>query len=433
MATSAYQIEGARSAQGKGDSIWDRFYDQSRIPVTHEQACDHYHRWEEDLDLIAGLGVDAYRFSVSWPRVIPDGDGAVNHAGLRFYERLVDGMLERGIDPWLTLYHWDLPLALQERGGWANRETCSAFARYANVVAEALGGRVRHWITHNEPWVAAHLGHLYGVHAPGHRDWRGALAAGHHILLSHGMAVSALRELVGDADIGIALDCRPAAPRTDSEDDLAATRHFDGFRNRWFFDPIFNLGYPEDLMDVFSRQGRVEQGLIRPGDMEVIGAPLAFLGVNYYTTVSVVAGEEETDDPEQPPGRHQPEGFTEMGWAIDPDGLERYLRHLDERYHPRSIVVTENGASFSDGPDAHGEVNDRRRVEFLKGHLEAVLRARAAGAPVDGYFVWSLLDNLEWTLGFDQRFGLVWVDHNTQRRIPKRSYHWYRDQIEELR
>lgn len=337
--------------------------------------------------------------------------------------------MERGIEPWLTLYHWDLPQALQEQGGWANRDTCTAFARYAAVMAEALGDVVGHWITHNEPWVASYLGHLYGIHAPGHRGWEEALSAGHHILLSHGMGAIAIREQVSDSEVGIALDCRPATPRSESEADLAATRHFDGFRNRWFFDPVFGLGYPEDTLDAFSSKGRVPDGLFRPGDMEVIAAPLEFLGLNYYTTVTVAAGEEEADDPERPPGADQPEGYTEMGWAVDPAGLERYLRHLHQQYEPRSMVVTENGASFSAGPDADGVIDDRRRISYLEEHIDAVSRARAEGVPVDGYFVWSLLDNVEWTLGFNQRFGLVWVDHETQRRIPKRSYHWYREKI----
>lgn len=375
----------------------------------------------------------AYRFSVSWPRVVPDGDGEVNEKGLAFYRRLVEGMTERGIEPWLTLYHWDLPQALQDRGGWASRDTTAAFARYAGIVADAVGDLVGHWITQNEPWVAAYLGHLYGVHAPGHRDWAKALAAAHHILLSHGMAVTVLRERLGVARIGIALDCRPARPRTDSPDDIEATRHFDGFRNRWFFDPVFGRGYPSDIWSAYARHDRLDPGLIRPGDMDAIEADIDFLGLNYYTTVSVASGEEETDDPEETPGPNPPEGYTEMGWAIDPSGLDAYLRHLNERYRPASLVVTENGVSFSTAPDASGVVPDTGRIDFLGDHIDAVLQARRDGVPVHGYFVWSLLDNLEWALGFDQRFGLVFVDHDTQRRIPKMSYEWYREEISKLR
>lgn len=402
------------------------------MPASHQQACDHYHRWEEDLDLIARLGVDAYRFSVSWPRVIPDGDGEVSRDGLDFYRDLVTGMRERGIEPWLTLYHWDLPRALQEKGGWARRDTATDFARYAAVVAEALGELVGHWITHNEPWVAAFLGHLYGAHAPGHTDWSETLAAGHHILLSHGMALGELRSRLGSAPVGIALDCRPARPSTDSDADIEAARHFDGFRNRWFLEPVLGEGYPEDMIEAYERKGRLDQGLIRPGDLDTIAAETDFVGLNYYTTLAVSAGSEELDDPEQPPGPDPLEGYTEMGWAIDPSGLEQYLLHLHERYDPPSLVVTENGASFSTGPDEDGKIEDSRRIGYLADHLEAALRARASGAPVDGYFVWSLLDNLEWALGFDQRFGLVWVDHDTQERIPKKSFHWYRARIDEL-
>lgn len=401
------------------------------MPVGGEVACDHYHRLEEDLDLLAGLGVVAYRFSIAWTRVIPGGRGEVNAAGLEFYERLVDGLVERGIEPWPTLYHWDLPQALQDRGGWANRDTATHFARYAAVVAGRLGDRVEHWITHNEPWVAAYLGNLYGVFAPGLSDWETALRAGHHILLSHGMATSRIREVAPSSKVGAALDCRPARPVADEDEHVRATRHFDGFRNRWFFDPIFGLGYPTDVMERFVDAGRLAgpEDLIRPGDMEVIAAPTDFVGLNYYTTLAVAAGSEESDDPEIDPGPDPPEGYTEMGWAIDPEGLRDYLVHLDDRYSPGSIVITENGASFSDGPDENGEVVDTRRVDYLAGHVAAVDEAIDRGVPVDGYFVWSLLDNLEWTQGFSQRFGLVWVDHQTQTRIPKTSYGWYRDLI----
>lgn len=397
------------------------------MPVSGEVACDHYNRLEEDLDLLAGLGVGAYRFSVAWTRVIPDGSGPVSAAGLGFYDRLVDGLVERDIEPWLTLYHWDLPQALQDQGGWASRETVQRFEEYAGVVSRRLGDRVTRWITHNEPWVAAYLGHLFGVFAPGLRDWETAITAAHHILVSHGRATRVLREAAPRSSVGIALDCRPARPA--SPDDDAAVRYFDGFRNRWFFDPVFGEGYPDDVIEEFSRRGRLSGDLssfVAPGDMDEIAAPIDFLGLNYYTTLPVARGSEEADEPQRPPGPGQPEGFTEMGWAIDPDGLREYLVHLAERYGPRSLVVTENGASYSTGPDSTGRVRDHRRIAYLGAHIQAVIEAAQKGAPVDGYFVWSLLDNLEWTQGFDQRFGLVWVDHDTQERIPKDSFEWYR-------
>jgi beta-glucosidase len=433
VAASAYQIEGAAREDGKGESIWDRFAATSGMMAdTGEVACDHYHRWQEDVDLMARLGVGAYRFSVAWTRVLPEGTGAVNRAGLGFYDRLVDTLLAHGITPWLTLYHWDLPQALQDRGGWPARRTVDAFVEYAGVVAEALGDRVTHWITHNEPWVATMLGHREGVFAPGMRDWGAALAAGHHLLLSHGRAVGAIRAAAPGARVGIALDCRPSSPASERPEDVAASRHFDGFRNRWFFDPVFGKGYPEDMVAAYRERGRIAGPGIRfvaPGDLGEISAPLDFLGLNYYTSLRIAAGGEESEDTAVPAGPHPPPGHTEMGWPITPTALTDYLVHLHREYAPAEIVVTENGASYSDGPDPAGVVDDRRRIAYLADHVEAVAAAIEAGVPVGGYFVWSLLDNLEWVAGFSQRFGLVWVDHATGRRIPKASYRWYRDLI----
>lgn len=429
-ATSAYQIEGGRGEDGKRDSIWDRFSDEGRLLDSGDVACDHYHRWEEDLDLLASLGVDAYRFSAAWTRVIPDGDGEVNPAGLAFYRRLAEGMRERGIRPYLTLYHWDLPETLQDKGGWASRATAEAFGRYAGVLAEELGDLVTDWITQNEPWVSTMLGHQTGEFAPGVTDWQTALVAGHHLLLSHGLATKEIRDRLSGSSVGIALDCRPVSPVSD--EDVEAAGHFDGFRNRWFFDPVFGRGYPDDMVRAYSDRDRLPGGLeafVRPGDMEAIATPIDFLGLNYYTTLAVASGSEESEDPGVPPGPNPPEGFTEMGWLIDPAGFESYLIDLHETYRPPSILITENGASYSDGPDNEGRVRDTRRIDYLRGHIDAVFRARDAGVPVDGYFVWSLLDNLEWTQGFSQRFGLVWVDHETGERIPKDSFHWYANRV----
>ncbi|MCI0543387.1 MAG: GH1 family beta-glucosidase [Actinobacteria bacterium] len=424
MATSAYQIEGARGRDGKGDSIWDRFSDLGRLRHSGDVACDHYNRLDEDLDLLADLGVGAYRFSIAWTRVLPDGTGEVNPRGLAFYLRLVDGLVERGIEPWATLYHWDLPQTLQDRGGWVRRETVDDFAVYARVVAEALGDRVGVWLTINEPWVAAYLGHLYGVFAPGLEDWGAALRAAHHLLLAHGRAAVRLREHSGGR-VGVAIDCRPARPA--GPEDVQASRHFDGFRNRWFFDPVMGKGYPDDVLDHYVATGRFDPAIIGETDMEEIAVPLDLLGLNYYTTTAVRTGDEEFDEPAREPGSPAADGYTEMGWAIDPGGLRDYLVTLHDLYGPQSIVVTENGASYGDGPDAQGRIRDERRIDYLRAHIDAVMEARGLGVPVDGYFVWSLLDNLEWTLGFDQRFGLVWVDHQTQERIPKESFYWYRD------
>lgn len=427
-ATSAYQIEGGRHANGKGESIWDRFSDEGRLRNPGDVACDHYHLWERDLDLLARLGVDAYRFSISWSRVIPDGDGEISDEGLGFYRQLIEGMLDRDIRPYATLYHWDLPQSLQDRGGWANRATVDAFTRYARVVGEDLREMVGVWITHNEPWVAAMLGHQTGDFAPGISDWETALVVGHHLLLSHARATAELKELSTDHRVGIALDCRPARPASEREEDVAATRHFDGYRNRWFFDPVFGQGYPDDMVETYVDRGRLPGGLdamVRDGDMEEIATPIDFLGLNYYTTVDIAAGREESETPDVAPGPDPPDGYTEMGWRVDAEGLSGYLEHIHETYQPPSIVITENGASYSDGPDDDGRIRDRRRIAYLEDHVSALVEARGAGVPVTGYFVWSLLDNLEWVQGFAQRFGLVWVDHSTQQRIPKDSFFWY--------
>ncbi len=425
VATSAFQIEGARNEDGKGDSIWDRFSDQGRLRDRGDVACDHYHRWEEDLDLLAALGVNAYRFSISWPRVIPDGDGETNHAGLDFYRRLVAGLTERGITPYLTLYHWDLPQALQDKGGWESRDTVDAFARYTGVVADGLGDLVGNWITQNEPWVASMLGHRDGVFAPGVQGWAPALSAAHHLLLAHGRATAEIRDRVASASVGIAIDCRPVTPASDSEDDLAAARHFDGFRNRWFFDPVFGRGYPEDMQRTYTGLGYLSKGLVESGDLDWIATPIDFLGLNYYTTVRAGVGLEEGDEALAPRGPDPEPGFTDTGWRIDPSGLRSYLGHLQDEYQPKSILVTENGASYSTGPDTNGVIDDQERISYLGGHIGAVADAIADGVRVDGYFVWSFLDNVEWLDGFSQRFGLVWVDPVTSRRLPKASFEWY--------
>ena len=430
--SSAYQIEGARHEDGKGESIWDRFADTGRMPESGDVACDHYHRWREDVALLAGLGLKAYQFSVAWTRVLPDGTGKVNAAGLEFYDRLVDELLDHEIAPWVNLYHWDLPQALQDRGGWPARSTVDAFVRYADIVSRALGDRVEVWVTHSEPWVAAYLGHLEGIFAPGIQHWGTALAAGHHLLLSHGRSVPVIRANAPASRIGISLDCRPSTPASDDPADLDAQRHFDGFRNRWFFDPVFGKGYPADILADFRDRGRIETGgpaWLKSDDLDDIAAPIDFLGLNYYTSIEVAAGADESENTGVTAGSDPRPGYTEMGWPIVPEDLTAFLRRIGTEYGPDSIVVTENGASYSDGPGADGVVRDDRRIDYLGRHIAAVLDAIDAGVPVDGYFVWSLLDNLEWVAGYAQRFGLVWVDHTTQRRIPKESYHWYRDVI----
>ncbi len=430
--TSAFQIEGGRYEGGKGESIWDRFADDGHMPESGDVACDHYHRWREDVALMADLGVTAYRFSTAWTRIIPDGLGEVNEAGLSFYSDLIDELIANGITPWLTLYHWDLPQVLQDRGGWENRDVVDAFVRYADVASRAFGDRVQNWITHNEPFVAAYLGYGHGVFAPGIADFGSALTVGHHLLLSHGRAARVIRSNVPNARVGISLDCTPSRPATNDPADIAASRMHDGFRNRWFFDPVFGKGYPDDIVEVIeSRAVFGNDGLpfIQPKDLEDIAAPIDFLGINYYSSADVSVDDPQGRKSNRDPGPEQPAGFTEMGWCITPQALEDYLVHIAEEYEPASLVITENGASYSTSPDADGVVADQRRIDYIASHIDAVAAARRRGAPVDGYFVWSLLDNLEWDSGYGQRFGIVWVDHSTGERTPKESYRWYKARI----
>jgi beta-glucosidase len=433
-ATAAYQIEGGWDEDGRGESIWDRF---CRVPgavaggATGDVACDHYHRWREDLDLLAAIGIESYRFSISWSRVQPAGQGALNPRGLRFYRQLVEGLLERGIEPAPTLYHWDLPQALQERGGWAARDTVERFAEYARLMAAELGDVAARWVTHNEPWVIAFLGHAEGRKAPGVRDWPTALRVAHHLLVSHGLAIQALRAgTPAGTPLGITLNLHPQRPVTDSEEDRAATRIADGHANRWFLDPVLRGAYPEDMVEHFARRfGPLD--CVRPRDLELIAQPIDFLGVNYYFPHRVAA-----DPAAEPLGlRHaEPVGpLTSMGWEQDPTGLHEVLVRVREDYGDIPIAITENGAAFDDGDIVDGCVEDPARVEYLQGHLAALGRAIADGVDVRRYYVWSLLDNFEWEHGYGQRFGIVHVDYDTQRRVPKRSGLWYRDHIAESR
>lgn len=433
VATSAFQIEGATEAGGRGPSIWDTF---CRVPGAIRDgsdgsvACEHHRLYAEDVALLRSLHADAYRFSVAWPRVFPTGlEATPNAAGLDFYERLVDALLAAGITPWLTLYHWDLPQGLQDRGGWASRATVDHFVRYAEVVARRLGDRVRHFITHNEPWCIAMLGHMNGEHAPGHKDWPEALAAAHHVLLSHGAAVPVIRAAAPGAKVGITLNLCPGYPASPSAADQDALRHFDGFFNRWYLDPLRGRGYPADMVADYRALGRLPEGpppFLRPGDEAVIAAPTDFLGVNYYSRAIVRS--DRVPEVENLPRRLAepgPEARTDIGWEVYPDGLYDLLRRLAADCPGLPLVITENGASYATGPGEDGEVHDTRRVEYLRSHLAACARARSDGVPLVGYFAWSLLDNFEWAYGYAQRFGLVWVDYATQARRPKDSARFY--------
>lgn len=436
VATSAYQIEGATGEGGRGESIWDRF---ASIPGSISDgsdgsiACDHYHRWREDLALMGELDVQAYRFSIAWPRVMPHGRGAINAAGLDFYDALVDGLLEAGIRPFVTLHHWDLPQPLQDEGGWASRRTAEAFVAYAEAVSMRLGDRVRDWTTHNEPWCVATLGHEQGVHAPGRREPVEALRASHHLLLSHGWAVPVLRRNSPGARVGIVLNPVPAYPASPSDADRDAARRFDGAANRWYLDPIFRGAYPRDAVEDFAQAGILPGGAmpwVEEDDMRSIAAPLDYLGINYYSRAVLRSDRiPEADNaprsvPEAPPAER-----TDMGWEVFPQGLHSMLLRLQREYRPSKIYITENGAAYTDEADATGRIADERRIEYLRGHLAAASRAIADGVPLAGYFTWSLIDNFEWAHGYARRFGLFDVDFATQRRRPKDSAHWYRQVV----
>ena len=423
-ATAAYQIEGAAAEDGRGESIWDRFCaadGKVRNGDDGAVACDFYHRYREDVALMRELGVNGFRLSVSWPRIVPQGRGAINAAGLDFYDRLVDELLAAEIDPFVTLYHWDLPQALEDRGGWPERETAEAFAEYVEALAARLGDRVRHWITHNEPRVAAWLGYGWGMHAPGRTSERDALAAAHHLLLSHGRAVEILRRESPGAQVGITLDVFPVYPASESEPDVEAARHFDGLHNRWFLDPIFRAAYPADLLEHFGPSApRIEDG-----DLRLIAAPLDFMGVNYYRR-EVVARSENGGARTV----HMPDSdYTDMGWEVSPEGLYDLLKSLQDEYGPEAIYVTENGAAYGDLRAHDGSVRDPERQDYLSEHINVIGRAVADGVPIAGYFVWSFLDNFEWAHGYSKRFGIVYVDYPTLARIPKSSFYWYRDFI----
>lgn len=466
-ATAAYQVEGSTRADGRGESIWDRFAAEGRVAngESGDPACDHYRRWQEDVALMKALGVGAYRFSIAWPRIFPLGSGRPNPAGIDFYDRLVDGLLAAGIEPLVTLYHWDLPQALQDQGGWARRDTAFRYQEYAAFVLQRLGDRVKLWITQNEPWVAAFLGHARGEHAPGLKDLPTAVRASHHLLLSHGLAVESFRELGLRGRIGIALDLHAYSAASDGPDDLAALERVRTLESRWFLDPLFRGAYPAAGLDWYRDRG-IELPL-EPDDLKLISQPIDFLGVNYYTR-HVVA-----HDPAEPHSGARSlsptDPVTEMGWPVYPRGLREVLAWVHDEYlkpleglegstardaaddtplapasrtpsdrlgrsrspwnNPCPLVVTENGAAYPDRVVEEGgelRVHDARRIAYLEAHLREAWRAVEEGVPLAGYVAWSFMDNFEWALGYSRRFGLVYVDYATQRRIPKESAYWYR-------
>jgi beta-glucosidase len=445
VATAAFQIEGDRA--GRGDSIWDALCDRPGAVVDGSNAdiaCDHVHRYPEDVALMRGLGVDAYRFSISWPRVQPGGRGPLAASGVGFYDRLVDTLLEAGIQPWATLYHWDLPVELQADGGWAHRGIVDAFTEYAVGIQDALGDRVRNWMTINEPWCVVWLGHGNGYHAPGVTDRAAATRASHHVLLAHGRAVRAMRaQARPDSGFGMVLNSFPFYParwlsREQAEVVRPHTRMMDGVQNRWWLDALFTGRYPEDVLELL---GPDLEGVVRPGDLDEIAQPLDFLGINYYNDQIMVPSQRTGEVPEGgafpaplPVQADDPgEDGTTMGWAVTPQGLRDHLVRLRDSYPGLPpILITENGSAYVDDPDdvgPDGFIEDPMRVAYLRSHLSALARAVRDGVDVRGYFVWSLLDNFEWAWGYTQRFGLVRVDYQTQVRTPKRSYQVYRDLV----
>jgi beta-glucosidase len=428
-ATAAFQIEGATTADGRGESIWDRFAGtpgKVRNGDTGEPACEHYYRWREDLDLIASLGIRSYRFSISWPRIQANGRGPANASGIDFYRRLVEGLLERGIAPLATLYHWDLPQALEDEGGWASREVVGRFAEYAELVFDGLGDLVTDWTTHNEPWVTSFLGYAHGTKAPGATDWARAIAASHHALLSHGTVVRAFRESGRRGRIGITLDLTVVGAAGEGEEDRAAAQRLDGHHNRWFLDPLFRGSYPADMLELYEeRVGPLDA--IRPGDVETIAAPIDYLGVNFYRPNLVAAADDGSVLALREVATDA--AVTGMGWPVVPEALTTLLVGIRDDYGDVPLLITENGAAYEDRTNGADVVEDPSRVAYIETHLAAVERAIEAGVDVRGYYVWSLLDNFEWEHGYSQRFGIVYVDFATQQRILKRSALWYRDRI----
>jgi beta-glucosidase len=428
VATSSYQIEGGAKEGGRGPSIWDTF---SRVPVAivngdnGDIACDHYNRYSEDLDLIKWLGVNAYRFSIAWPRIFPNGTGNPNQAGIDFYDRLIDGALERGITPWPTLYHWDLPQALQDKGGWNNRECAQWFAEYAHLMAEKFGDRVKNWTTLNEPFCSAWLGYLFGVMAPGIKDLQTAINTSHHLLFGHGLATQAIRSVNSDLRVGIVLNLTPATPLHDSAADLAAAKLADGFDNRWYADPIFKGSYPKDIVEGFGKEVPIHSG-----DMQAISSPLDFLGINFYTRQTITSDESAKPLPYKPILVDGVER-TAMGWEVHPQSLTDIIMRVHHEYAPPEIYITENGSAWEDSM-VDGKIDDISRVSYLERHLDAMLAAKSQGAPVLGYFAWSLMDNFEWAFGYSKRFGIVYVDYETQVRTVKASGHYYKERISKV-
>ncbi|WP_238992793.1 GH1 family beta-glucosidase [Jiangella aurantiaca] len=428
-ATAAYQIEGAVDSDGRRPSIWDSFAHSPRATLngdTGDIACDHYHRWRDDFDLVKSLNLNAYRFSVSWARLQPTGRGPLNALGVAHYRAQLERLLALGIRPFVTLYHWDLPQELEDAGGWPVRETIDRFAEYASLTAEALGDLAADWITTNESWCQAFLGYGEGKHAPGRRDWRAAVAAAHHLNLAHGLAVRAIRAARPGASVGTAQLVVDFVPASSAPADIAASRRWDAHHNQTFLGPLGGGGYPADVLDLYSADGLAD--LLRPGDDAVMAEPIDFLGVNHYQQV-VVAHDQNAAVPLRARDTPAEPALTSLGWSVKPESLRNVLVRVAGEFPDLPLYVTESGASFDDYVDPHGQVIDHERVDYLRRYLAAAGDAIKEGVDLRGYFAWSLLDNFEWAEGYRKRFGLIYVDYATQARILKASSVWYRDLI----
>ncbi len=426
VATAAYQIEGAANEGGRSPSIWDKHCEvpgNIRNGDSGLVACDHYHRYKEDVEIMHWMGVDTYRLSISWSRVLPNGIGEVNQEGIEFYSNLIDELLSKGIEPFVTLYHWDLPQVLQEKGGWLNREVADWFAYYTEVLTEHLGDRVNHWITINEPHCICWFGFLKGWFAPGVKDLNSAVTAAHHVLLAHGRAVRVINKALPSAKVGFAPGLTPCVPASDSAADIAAAHRQDGYDIRWFMDPVYGKGYPQDVVDIFG----INPPIVGD-DMEVIATPTDFLGVNFYLR-SVIADDPDGEFLKIKGVDPVDSKYTGMGWEICAPAFKDLLIRVKNDYAPKEIYITENGSAWDDVVELDGSVNDVDRIEYLELHLEQMQLAINEGVPIKGYFAWSFMDNFEWTFGYEKRFGLVRVDYDTLQRTPKASAHRYREII----
>ena len=431
VATSSYQIEGAHNTDGRGPSVWDVFsHTKGRVKNgdTGDIACDHYNKFSDDIILMRDLGVDSYRFSVSWPRIFPIGtEDKINQSGMDFYDRLVDTLLENNITPFVTLNHWDIPQGLEDLGGWTNRDMVQQFVKYSHYLSRGLGDRVANWITHNEPWCISFLGYVEGRKPPGLKGaWAKSLHTAHHLLLSHGKAVPEIKSNVRNAKVGITLNLNTAIPASNSEYDKKECDFYDAQFNRLYLDPLYKQKYPKLLFDRLLEKGAIKQSdlnFIGEGDLKTISTPTDFLGVNYYSRA--VIRDESVDEKLNEKQKVTMGPKTDFGWEVYPQGIYDLLKRLQDDYNVNEIMVTENGCSYSDGPDENKKVNDINRVEYHRSHIEQILIAVDEGIPCTAYFAWSLMDNFEWAEGYSQRFGLIWVDFDTLERIPKESYYWY--------